>query len=137
MRVGSQQFVLACFLVGLAQLGWCPSASAQAIESSAEAAVQISQQEQAFQQKQRRKLAIGWTLLGVGTGLAVSAVWLSRSGGDSSKGLKRSLGVIIPGVVLVGVGGGLLINRRVEKREHQTDLQVQLGPASVVLSGRF
>ena len=70
---------LACFLVSMAKMGWCPDlASAQALESSAETSLETSGQEQAFQQKQRRKLAIGWTLVGLGTGLAVSVLNTAR-----------------------------------------------------------
>jgi len=94
-------------------------------------------QEQAFQRKQKRELIIGWTLMGAGTGLAVSAIWLSRGGGDPSAGLKRSLAVIVPGAAMVITGGGLLIHRRIKKNEHDRATQVRVGPMSISVRGHF
>jgi len=96
-----------------------------------------AQREQAFQRKQKRQLAIGWTFMGAGTALAVSAVWLSRSGGDPSIGLKRSLAVIIPGIAMVVAGGGVLIKRRIKKSEHNTSTQLRVTPISISVRRYF
>jgi hypothetical protein len=94
-------------------------------------------QEQEFQRKQKRRLAVGWTLMGAGTALAVSAVWLSKSGGDPSVGLKRSLAVTIPGVAMVVAGGGVLIKRRIKKNEHDTAAQLRVTLMSISVERRF
>jgi hypothetical protein len=90
-------------------------------------------EEQAFQRKQKRRLAVGWTLMGAGTALAISTVWVSRVGDDPSIALKRSLAVVMPGVAMVVAGGGVLIKRRAEKKQHDrvTQLLVTLTPISV------
>jgi hypothetical protein len=117
--------------------GGFPRVGATAILAEVSAGGLDAQQEEAFQRKQKRQLAVGWTLMGAGTALAVSAVWLSRSGGDPSVGLKRSLAVVIPGVAMVVAGGGVLIKRRVEKNEHDSPTQLRLTPTSISVERRF
>jgi hypothetical protein len=148
--MGFKQITFASILVHASALGWGATvANAQApitdyppevgaASPFTEASAEIDpQREQAFQLKQRRKLIVGWTLMGTGTALALSAVWLSRSGDDASVGLKRSLAVVIPGVAMVVAGGGLLINRRVKKTEHDREIQVRVGLMSISVQGRF
>ncbi|MGD8605835.1 MAG: hypothetical protein PVH21_00980 [Myxococcales bacterium] len=94
-------------------------------------------QDQAFRRKQKRRLAVGWTLIGAGTALAVSSVWLSRSGGDPSAALKRSLAATIPGVAMVVAGGGVLIKRRMKKNEHDTATQLRVTLMSISVGRRF
>ncbi|MGB5696177.1 MAG: hypothetical protein WBM46_11025 [Polyangiales bacterium] len=95
------------------------------------------QQEEAFHRRQRRKLAIGWTLMGAGTALALQAVWLSRSGDDVSDAFKRGVAVTVTGAAMVIAGGGVLINRRLRKNEHDGAIQMGVGPASISIVGRF
>jgi hypothetical protein len=97
----------------------------------------VAQQEEAFQRKQKRRLAVGWALIGAGTALSVSTVWISRTGGDASVGLKRSLAVVIPGVAMVLAGGGVLIKRRIKRNEHNSATQVRLAPTSILVERRF
>jgi hypothetical protein len=145
-----KQLTIASVLVHAAALGWGAAvANAQtpvtndppevgAAATFTEAPAEIDpQQEQAFQRKQRRKLAVGWTLVGAGTALAVSAVWLSRGGDDVSDGFKRSIAVVVPGLAMVMTGGGLLIHRRIKKNEHDRTAQVRVGPTSISVQGRF
>ena|GEM_PF-3630878 len=98
---------------------------------------EIAQQEEAFQRKQKRRLAVGWALMGAGTALSVSTVWISRTGGDASVALKRSLAVVIPGVAMIVAGGGVLIKRRIKKNEHESATQVRLAPTSILVERRF
>jgi hypothetical protein len=148
--MGFKQPAFASILVYASALGWAAAvANAQtpitndppevgAAAAFTETSVEIDPpQERAFQRKQKRQLAVGWTLMAAGTGLAVSAVWVSRSGGDVSVGFKRSLAVIIPGVAMVVSGGGVLIKRRLKKAEHDKATQVRVTPMSISVRGRF
>ena len=94
-------------------------------------------EEQAFQRKQKRRLAVGWTLMGAGTALAISTVWVSRIGDDPSMALKRSLAVVVPGVAMVVAGGGVLIKRRVDKKERDRPTQLRVTLTSILVVRRF
>lgn len=133
-RAGAAKLLSVAIAIGCASAFSPASRVANAQDAGTRA---IAQQDEAFQRKQKRRLAVGWALMGAGTALSVSTVWTSRSGGDASVGLKRSLAVVIPGVTMVVAGGGVLIKRRIKKNEHESATQVRLAPTSILIERRF
>jgi len=75
--------------------------------------------------------------MGAGTALAISTVWVSRIGDDPSMALKRSLAVVVPGVAMVVAGGGVLIKRRVDKKERDRPTQLRVTLTSILVVRRF
>jgi hypothetical protein len=51
--------------------------------------------------------------------------------------LKRSLAVVVPGVAMVVAGGGVLIKRRVDKKERDRPTQLRVTLTSILVVRRF